>query len=57
MGGPVEDDDLLKEETMTKKLGGEPLTYYVWETKSHDLLSATAFKNRVFIIALRASGR
>ena len=57
LGGPVEDDDLLKEETMTKKLGGEPLTYYVWETKSHDLLSATAFKNRVFIIALRASGR
>uniref|UniRef100_A0A7S3CD96 PsbP C-terminal domain-containing protein n=1 Tax=Chloropicon roscoffensis TaxID=1461544 RepID=A0A7S3CD96_9CHLO len=57
LGGPVEDDDLLKEETMTKNLGGEPLTYYIWETKSHDLLSATAFKNRVFIIALRASGR
>ena len=55
LGGPVEDDDLLKEETMTKKLGGEPLTYYVWN-QMHPL-SATAFKNRVFIIALRASGR
>ncbi|QDZ21126.1 PsbP domain-containing protein [Chloropicon primus] len=57
LGGPVEEDDVVNQETMSKKLGGDALTYYIWETKSHDLLSATAFKNRVFIIALRANGR
>ena len=53
LGGPVDEDDIVNQETMSKG----PLTYYIWETKSHDLLTATAFKNRVFIIALRASGR
>ena len=49
----MDEDDIVNQETMSKG----PLTYYIWETKSHDLLTATAFKNRVFIIALRASGR
>lgn len=53
LGGPVEDEDVVVMDTMDK---GD-LTYYMWETKYHDLLTATAFKNRVFIIALRASAR
>lgn len=59
LGRPVDPEDLVNEETMKKRFGpgGEELTFYLWETKAHDLLSATAFKNRVFIIALRASGR
>mmetsp|Transcript_10915 Transcript_10915/g.27540 ORF Transcript_10915/g.27540 Transcript_10915/m.27540 type:complete len:158 (-) Transcript_10915:67-540(-) len=52
LGGPVDEDDVV---TDTMKKNG--LTYYMWETKSHDLMSATAFKNRVFIIALRANPR
>lgn len=52
LGGPVDEDDVVTD-TMTKN----GLTYYMWETKSHDLMSATAFKNRVFIIALRANPR
>ena len=28
-----------------------------WETKKHELITATAFKNWVFIMALKASGR
>merc|ERR1711937_46781 len=53
LGGPVEDDDELVQTTFTK----QPLTYYVWETKKHELITATAFKNRVFIMAVKASGR
>ena len=53
LGGPVEDDDVLVQTTFTK----QPLTYYVWETKKHELITATAFKNRVFIMAVKASGR
>lgn len=53
LGGPVDEDDIVNQETYSKG----PLQYYIWETKGHDLLTATAFKNRVFIIALRANGR
>ncbi|CAL5226845.1 g9711 [Coccomyxa viridis] len=52
-GSPLQDDDVISTD-VTKK--GE-LTHYRWELKPHRLVEATAYKNRVFLLALTANGR
>ncbi|KAK9814544.1 hypothetical protein WJX72_007668 [[Myrmecia] bisecta] len=53
-GQPLNEGDVLLQEVAK----GDPgLTYYRWELKPHHLVAATAFKNRVFLIALSANGR
>mmetsp|Transcript_4594 Transcript_4594/g.8682 ORF Transcript_4594/g.8682 Transcript_4594/m.8682 type:complete len:271 (-) Transcript_4594:213-1025(-) len=53
LGGPIEDDDITRMETRTDPESG--LLYYVYDVKPHFLLCATAFKNRLFIMTIRAS--
>ncbi|KAK9844609.1 hypothetical protein WJX74_004603 [Apatococcus lobatus] len=52
-GGPLNDDDVLSQET--EEING--ITYYRWELRPHHLVTATAFKNRVFLLGLTANGR
>ncbi|KAK9832843.1 hypothetical protein WJX81_006562 [Elliptochloris bilobata] len=51
-GAPLSDGDVL--DTQTERKG--TLTYYQWELKPHRLVAATAFRNRMFLIALDAKG-
>uniref|UniRef100_A0A7S0RA50 PsbP C-terminal domain-containing protein n=1 Tax=Pyramimonas obovata TaxID=1411642 RepID=A0A7S0RA50_9CHLO len=53
LGRPVEDEDILYMDT--KKDKGTGLTYYMFDVKPHYLIAATAFKNRLFIMTVRAS--
>ncbi|KAK9907470.1 hypothetical protein WJX75_004198 [Coccomyxa subellipsoidea] len=52
-GSPLSDDDVMGQ-TIAKK---KNLTYYRWELKPHRLVAATAYKNRMFLIAIQANGR
>jgi hypothetical protein len=49
-GRPLDDDDVLKQ-VVTQKQG---VTYYEWELRPHNLVSATAVGNRVFILSVVA---
>jgi len=53
IGRPIEDEDILYMDTTTDSSTG--LTYYLFDIKPHFLISATAFKNRLFIMTIRAS--
>lgn len=53
IGRPLEDDDIL--DTKVEKDPATGLTYYLYEIKPHYLVAATAFKNRMFIMTIRAS--
>lgn len=53
LGTPVEDEDILYMDT--KKDAATGLTYYMFDVKPHFLIAATAFKNRLFIMTVRAS--
>ncbi|BDA49190.1 PsbP domain-containing protein 4, chloroplastic [Coccomyxa sp. Obi] len=52
-GSPLAEDDVM-EQTIAKK---NNLTYYRWELKPHRLVAATAYKNRMFLMAIQANGR
>eukprot|EP00884_Botryococcus_braunii_P009125 jgi/Botrbrau1/18213/Bobra.53_1s0072.2 len=52
-GSPLDDGDVLQ----TAVSAHDGLTYYSWELKPHHLVAATAFKNRMFLIAMSANGR
>ncbi|GAX72755.1 hypothetical protein CEUSTIGMA_g211.t1 [Chlamydomonas eustigma] len=52
-GKPVEDEDVLSTEVTTY----DGMTYYNWHVKPHYLVSATATRNRVFILSLAANAR
>jgi hypothetical protein len=49
-GRPLDDEDVLRQEVLKK---GD-ITYYEWELKPHNLVSATAVGNRVFILSVAA---
>mmetsp|Transcript_15644 Transcript_15644/g.21626 ORF Transcript_15644/g.21626 Transcript_15644/m.21626 type:complete len:280 (-) Transcript_15644:202-1041(-) len=52
IGQTVEEDDIV---SMTTKKDDQGLTYYLYDLKPHFLIAATAFKNRLFIMTVRAS--
>ncbi|KAK9865796.1 hypothetical protein WJX84_001616 [Apatococcus fuscideae] len=52
-GGPLNEDDVLSQET--EEVNG--ITYYRWELRPHHLVTATAYKNRVFLLGMTANGR
>lgn len=49
-GKPLDDEDVLRQDVLKK---GD-ITYYEWELKPHNLVSATAVGNRVFILSVVA---
>jgi hypothetical protein len=53
IGRPLEDGDIL--DMKTEKDPATGLLYYLYELKPHYLVAATAFKNRMFIMTIRAS--
>ncbi|GIL74915.1 hypothetical protein Vretifemale_4777 [Volvox reticuliferus] len=53
-GRPLDEGDVLATEVATREDGG---LYYLWEVKPHNLVAATATKNRVFILTLTSSAR
>ncbi|GIL48055.1 hypothetical protein Vafri_4764 [Volvox africanus] len=53
-GRPLDEGDVLSTEVATREDGG---LYYLWELKPHNLVAATATKNRVFILTLTSSAR
>ncbi|KAK9808177.1 hypothetical protein WJX73_005612 [Symbiochloris irregularis] len=53
-GKPMQDDDLIQSDVIQ---GTDGLTHYIWELKPHHLVGATAYGNRMFLIALNANGR
>lgn len=52
-GHPLEEGDIVSQDIKRKN----GLSYYMWEIKPHRLVTATAFKNRVFLLSLSANGR
>ncbi|GAB4820194.1 hypothetical protein N2152v2_007240 [Parachlorella kessleri] len=52
-GKPITEEDVL--DTRVEKYDGVP--YYLWELRPHNLVTATAVGNRVFILAVSANGR
>ncbi|KAG2436767.1 hypothetical protein HXX76_006291 [Chlamydomonas incerta] len=52
-GKPLDEDDVIKTEVVTHDGG----LYYKWELKNHALVSATATKNRVFILTVTSNAR
>lgn len=53
-GRPMTDDELLDTQTLR---GPDGLTHYSWELKNRHLVAATAYGNRMFLMALTANGR
>jgi hypothetical protein len=53
IGRSIEDDDITRIETV--KYPDSNLTYYIYDLKPHFLIAATAFKNRLFVMTVRAS--
>jgi len=51
-GKPVDDEDIF--ELTTDK---QNLTYYYSHTRPHNLTTATAYRNRMFIMSIRANSR
>lgn len=49
-GRPLDEEDVLQQDVLDK--GG--ITYYSWELKPHNLVTATAVGNRVFILSVAA---
>jgi len=52
-GGPIQEGEVMNTQVVEKN----GLTFYQWELKPHRLVAATAYKNRVFLMALVANGR
>lgn len=52
-GSPVQEGDVMNTQVVDKN----GLTFYQWELKPHKLVAATAYRNRVFLMALVANGR
>ncbi|GMH33335.1 hypothetical protein BSKO_01169 [Bryopsis sp. KO-2023] len=52
-GRPLEEDDVLD----TKVAKHEGLTYYMWDVRPHRLVTATAYKNRLFILGTESNSR
>ena len=55
LGRPVEEDDVIDEFIATAATPTGEITTYNWEIKPHVLVSATAYGNRVFLMAVKAS--
>ncbi|KXZ43470.1 hypothetical protein GPECTOR_89g490 [Gonium pectorale] len=53
-GKPLDEDDVLATEVVTREDGG---LYYLWELKPHNLVAATATKNRIFICTVTSNAR
>ncbi|EFJ48537.1 hypothetical protein VOLCADRAFT_74648 [Volvox carteri f. nagariensis] len=53
-GRPLDEGDVLNTEVAVREDGG---LYYLWELKPHNLVAATATKNRVFILTVTSNAR
>jgi hypothetical protein len=53
-GAPLNDGDVLETDVSVDK--GTGLTYYRWALKPHRLVAATAVSNRLFLMAITATG-
>lgn len=51
-GKPIDDEDILDTQVEQSPAG---LTYYYWQLKPHNLVTATAVKSRIFLMSLRAN--
>ena len=54
-GAPLNDGDVLDTDVSVDR-GGTGLTYYRWTLKPHRLVVATAVSNRLFLLAISATG-
>lgn len=50
-GGPLDEESVVRTEVKQK----EGITYYEWELKPHTLVTATAMRNRLFLISIKAT--
>lgn len=55
LGRPVEEEDVIDQFNATAATPTGDVTTYNWEIKPHVLVSATAYGNRVFLLAVKAS--
>ena len=52
-GTTLEEEDITRMEIV--KYPDSPLSYYIYDLKPHYLISATAYRNRLFVQTIRAS--
>ena len=61
IGQPLQEGDVLSSTQVEKSAGGEKLLYYEYELKTarvpHLLVTATAYKNRLYICSCNATSR